>query len=96
MFLFIFKEILVNFLYISFYLRYVETCWYLERDGNDLNLGIAPETDESMRGPCYTSDGQSIFYAGGDGEEEDIPLGFLNELRVFRDNHGVWEKLDGD
>lgn len=82
--------------HVSFPLRFVETCWYLSRVGNDLALGIAPETDQSMRGPCYTSDGHSIFYAGGDAEEEDIPEGYLKGLRVFRDETTAWEELDGD
>ena len=76
--------------------RLVNTCYYLERSGNDLLIGGAPQYDLPSRGACYASDGVSLVFAGGNTRENDGSNTYTDEIRVLEEGSTEWEELEGD
>ena len=71
------------------------TCYYMEKQGDDLVVGGAPELDRLARGGCQASDGNSLAFAGGKSRLADGSNTYETTTRVLLPNETEWRDMVG-
>ena len=69
----------------------------MERNGDDLDIGGAPQVDLARARGCFASDGAQFWFAGGASESDGAVADTRGLVRVGGDDDGVqWRVLGVD